>query len=304
VETSTLAFPMPHDVAPDIASLLARAARGADDDDTPASRSRRRGREIVLLRENGFSLDEIAERYEVSRERVRQILHANDGPAREEAEMARRRRMERQAAARITELLARWRAGDALAVIARDLSIPSTTCSKVIAQYATDMDRVARRTSLARTRGPSRKYSDRDIVDALVLVATELGEVPTPRQYGARTRELGLPSLPTVLNRTGGWKNALQAAGMHPTSPARNTRQPRWTEAECWRVLHRVVRDLGDVPSLRSYERLIADRADMPSSSTLRNRLGRWSAIVGHLTAAHAGALCSASAPVDEFRLT
>jgi hypothetical protein len=172
----------------------------------------------------------------------------------------------------------------------------------VIAQHATDMDRVARKTSLSRTRGRTAKYSDGDIVAALVHVAAELGEVPTPRQYSARTRELELPSLPTVLNRAGSWRNALRAAGMHPSSPARSARQPRWTETECWRVLHRVVRDLGEVPSLRTYERFIADRSDMPSSSTLRNRLGRWSAIAGHLTAARAGALCSASAPADEFR--
>jgi DNA-binding CsgD family transcriptional regulator len=290
------------DVAPcGVVSLLPRAAGSAVDDGTRASWSRRRARDIVRLRENGMSLDEIAERHEVSRERVRQILRANDGPAREEAELARRRRMERQAAARADELLGRWRSGDALGAIARDLGMSASTCSTVIARSATDMDRVARKTSIARKRRRT-KYSDDDIVDALVLVADELGEVPTPRRYDARARELGLPSLPTVLNRTGSWTNALRAAGMQRTAPARSTRQPRWTEAECWRVLYRVVRDLGEVPSLRTYDRLIAQHADMPSSSTLRNRLGRWSAIVGHLTAVHAGALCSASAPVDEFR--
>jgi transposase len=300
LQTSAHACPSPLDPAQDgVAALLAGLALDEADDGAPASRSRRRAREMVLLRTEGFSLDAIAARYDVSRERVRQILRANDGPARAEAETARRRRIERQAEARTEELLARWRAGAALGAIAQDLGIPSTACSTVIAQFATDMDRVARRTSITRARGSTPKYSDRDIADALVLVASELGEVPTPRQYSARTRELGLPSLPTVLNRAGGWTNALHAAGMHPTSPARIPRQPRWTEAECWRVLYRVVRDLGHVPSLRTYERFIADRSDMPSSSTLRNRLGRWSSIVGHLTAVRAGALCSASAPAS-----
>lgn len=271
-------------------------------DDTPLSRSRRRARDIVLLRESGFSLGEIAERYGVSRERVRQILHANDGPAREVAELARRRRLEREAEACIDELLARWRSGAPISAIARDVGMPSATCTAVITQHATDLDRVARRESLSRTRGRGPKYSDSDIVDALVRVATELGGVPTPRQYAARARELELPSLPTVINRAGSWRDALHAAGMRPSTPRRSARQPRWTETECWRVLHRVVRDLGEVPSLRTYERFIADRSDMPSSSTLRNRLGRWSAIVGQLAAAHAGGPRAGSAAVDEVR--
>jgi hypothetical protein len=286
-----------------VQSSLLKSAKLQDvDGGTPASRSRRRGREIVLLREDGFSLDEIAQRYGISRERVRQILLANDGPSRAVAEMARRRRIEREAHRRIEELLARWRSGEALGSMARDVGMPARTCSTMIARFASDMDRVARTTSLARARGQVPRYSDRDIVDAIVLVASELGEVPSPRQYSARTRELGLPSLPTVLNRTGGWTSALRAAAMQPTAPARKPRQPRWTEAECWRVLHRVVRDLGSVPSVRAYERFIADLPDMPSSSTVRNRLGRWSAIAGHLTAVRTGALCSASAPADEFR--
>jgi transposase len=280
-------------------ALLSDAKRNETDDDTPAARLRRRAREMVLLRREGFSLGEIAERYDVSPERVRQILQANDGPARAQAETARRRRVQRQAEARVGELLAEWRAGRELGAIARDLGIPSTACWTVIARFATDLDRVARRTSIARARGSTPKYSDRDIADALLLVASRLGDVPTPRQYSARTRELGLPSLPTVLNRAGGWSNALRAAGMHPASPPGNRRQPRWTEAECWRVLHRVVRELGEVPSVRAYERFVADRDDMPSSRTLRNRLGRWSLIVGYLTAIHSGALCSASAPVS-----
>lgn len=34
-----------------------------------------------------------------------------------------------------------------------------------------------------------------------------------------------------------------------------------------------------------SYERHASDRSDLPSSATVRNRLGRWSAIVTRLAA-------------------
>jgi len=47
---------------------------------TLAPGSLQRVREMAALRERGWSLDEIALRYGVSRERVRQILRAHGGP--------------------------------------------------------------------------------------------------------------------------------------------------------------------------------------------------------------------------------
>ena len=50
----------------------------------------------------------------------------------------------------------------------------------------------------------------------------------------------------------------------------------------------RSVAELGEIPTVLSYERHAADRADLPSSATLRNRLGRWSAITTQLAAERA----------------
>jgi transposase len=66
---------------------------------------------MALLREEGRSLDEIAVRFAVSRERVRQILRANGGPDSRDVADARRRRAEQQAQAHIEELLELWRTG-------------------------------------------------------------------------------------------------------------------------------------------------------------------------------------------------
>ncbi|HEV2775729.1 MAG TPA: sigma factor-like helix-turn-helix DNA-binding protein [Solirubrobacteraceae bacterium] len=73
--------------------------------------SLQRVRRMQALREHGWSLDEIALRFGVSRERVRQIMRAHGGPAPEDIADARRRRAEADAEARIDELLARWRSG-------------------------------------------------------------------------------------------------------------------------------------------------------------------------------------------------
>lgn len=262
---------------------------------TLAPGSLQRVREMTALREQGWSLDEIALRYGVSRERVRQILRANGGgpDARDVAE-ARRRRAEQQAEARIDELLALWRAGEQTGSAASSLGLQAVACRSTIARFATEVDHAARRASLAdaRERG-AQLYSDRDILVALTAVAARLGRVPSPKEYAALARELQFPSLPTVLNRMGGWTSAIHAAGMQPLGAAtkRRTRSRRWTDEACWAALRSVVSELGEIPTVLSYERHAANRDDLPSSATLRNRLGRWSAIATRLAAERALAL-------------
>ena len=128
-------------------------------------------------------------------------------------------------------------------------------------------------------------YSDRDIILALVSVSTRVGRVPSAKEYAAHARELNYPSLPTVLNRMGGWSNALRATGMDPVTAPTRARKRRWTDEACWKALRKVVRELGEIPTVLAYERHAAGRPELPSSATLRNRLGRWSSITTQLAA-------------------
>ena len=126
-------------------------------------------------------------------------------------------------------------------------------------------------------------YTDRDIILALTSVATRVGRVPSAKEYALHARELNYPSLPTILNRMGGWARALRAAGMQPISSPTRARTRRWTEEACWAALLEVVKTLDAIPTVVGYERHAAGRDDLPSSATLRNRLGRWSAIATQL---------------------
>jgi hypothetical protein len=49
--------------------------------------------------------------------------------------------------------------------------------------------------------------------------------------------------------------------------------------------LLRAADELGEIPSVLAYERFAAGRSDMPSSATIRNRLGRWSTLAARLAA-------------------
>jgi transposase len=255
-----------------------------DDDAAAAPGTPQRMRQMRALRERGHSLDEIALRFGVSRERVRQILRAHGAPDPELVADARRRRAAQLAEERIDELLVLWRAGAEPGGAASALGLQAAACRSTIARFATDVDKAARRASLSGTRG-AQTYSERDIVVALRAVAAGLGRVPIAKEYALLARGLELPSLPTVLNRMGGWTRAVRAAGMTPLGSPTTARPRRWTESACWSALRRVVDELGEIPTVLSYERHAAGRPDLPSSATLRNRLGRWSAISAQLAA-------------------
>ncbi|MGI9098368.1 MAG: homing endonuclease associated repeat-containing protein [Solirubrobacteraceae bacterium] len=261
----------------------AHTGAAAFDDSTLVPGSLQRVRQIAALREQGRSLDEIALRFGVSRERVRQILRAHGGPDPQDVGEARRRRVEQQTEARIDELLALWRAGEDLGSAASALGLQATACRSAITSFATEIDRAARKASLASSRAMAKTYSDRDIIVALTSVATRLGRVPTAKEYGVLARELECPSLATVLNRMSGWTNAVRAAGLTPASTPARTRSRRWTVEACWAALRHVVAELGEIPTVVGYDRHAADRTDLPSSATVRNRLGRWSAITSQL---------------------
>lgn len=246
--------------------------------------SLQRVRQMQALREHGWSLDEIALRHGVSRERVRQILRAHGGPEPQDIAHARRRRAEGQAEERVDELLALWRAGEQPRSAADKLGLQAAACRSTIERFATDVDRAARVAHMAGARR-AQTYSDRDIILALTSVATRVGRVPSAKQYATHARALNYPSLPTILNRMGGWAHALRAADMEPLGQPRRTRTRRWTEESCWAALLGVVEELGEIPTVLAYECHAAGRPDLPSSATLRNRLGRWSSIATQLAA-------------------
>jgi hypothetical protein len=270
--------PKPARQAADSRSLAAGSDHG------PAIRgSLPRASAMARLREQGHSLDEIALRFAVSRERVRQILRAHGGPDTRNVAEARRRRAEQRVEARVAELLALWRAGEELGRAASVLGLPTAICRDAIARYASELDRFERKASLARARDGATTYSDRDIIAAVSSMAARLGRVPSAKEYALLARELGLPCLTTVANRMGGWTKAVRAAGLIPVSVPARTRSRRWTAEACWAAMHRVTAELGQIPTVGGYDRHAAGRADLPSSETVRNRLGRWSTVTTRL---------------------
>ncbi|MDX6704605.1 MAG: Homing endonuclease associated repeat [Solirubrobacteraceae bacterium] len=168
--------------------------------------------------------------------------------------------------------------------MARKLGLQAGACRCTIERFATDVDHAARRVNMAGTR-TARTYSHRDIMLALTSASARLGCAPSAKEYAAVAREMELPSLKTVVNRIGSWSEAVMAAGLDRAAEPPRPRACRWTEQACWEALRHAVEELGEIPLVLAYERFTVARSDLPSSATIRNRLGRWSSLAARLAA-------------------
>jgi len=237
---------------------------------------------IVRLRKDGHTLAEIASRFGVTRERIRQLLRAAESSVDSEAVRSAQRS---EAARRVSdELLAGFRAGRESTEVAREHGVTVSAANQVIRELVTEADRAERSRSLGRRRGPGTTYSREELIGAVQEVASRVGRVPTSNDYSDQASRSGLPSLPTVTNRLGGWANAVRAAGMTPHVSARRNYERRWPEERCWLALQRIVTELGEVPTAEQYALLASADDDLPSLATVRNRLGRWSEVMAQLS--------------------
>ncbi len=144
--------------------------------------------EIAKLRAQGETLQAIASRFGLSRERVRQVLTSQRGAGAAVA-TARCARAERLAAQRRGAVLARWRRGASVAEIAREVGLSTRAARSVLARHADDADEAARRVALnRRSRAGVPRYSDAELVAAVARAGALLGEAPTAAEYARLAR--------------------------------------------------------------------------------------------------------------------
>jgi AraC-like DNA-binding protein len=264
--------------------------------------------EIAKLRAQGETLQAIASRFGLSRERVRQVLASQRNAASMDAAAVaavRRTRAEQLAARRRGAVLVRWRRGASVAEIAREVGLSTRAARSLLARHADDADEATRRLALnRRSRAGVPRYSDAELVAAVARAGALLGAAPTAAEYALLAREARLPSLSLIQSRIG-WSRALAATGLEsaprgprvaatilqgaapragPTdprgaAPAPGCRRRRWSEEACWEAVMRVAERVGHTPSIREYARASRGDPGLPSAATVSQRLGGWGAV-------------------------
>ena len=236
--------------------------------------------EMRKLYDAGGTLGEVAERFGITRERVRQLFRAHDLPTRSIAEAAalRRERLVNEHREQIFELID---AGVAPNEIAERLGISPQLVRDALRDDPSRR-RVAAFRRTAKTR-PKPKYSDEEVIECLRTASVELGGVLTTAEYTnyARTRRFPdgrpWPLHQTPFLRFGSWRGALQRAELEANPPSAIAGQRLFTREHCIDAILEVERELGHPPTAAEYERAAtASNGILPSLATVRHRCGGW----------------------------
>lgn len=231
--------------------------------------------DFVKMRGEGYSYREIGEKFDFSHERIRQIIA--DDPRVNSTRPSQVRRME--LAAKLKEFLLEH------GPIPRDELLAKFGINDRQLTYISSHDAdFPRHLIILARRSTTDQYSDTEIKVALQRVWAVL-ETTNPGQPGMshvmydRYRDVDNdPSPARLISRYDTWENVCKFAGV----PSGYTYRPKasyssaWTDDELFEILRRYIAEVsarGERPSYGRYDRVQRDYADMPSGTTMRNRL-------------------------------
>jgi hypothetical protein len=246
----------------------------------PAGAAAERAAAMVALHRGGWTLQQIGDRYGVTRERVRQILKGEGAAAAGGGAAARRRASVDAAAAEIRSWL-QLRGPVALSELYRVFSsepwsLPVPVIREAVADPSVPRALVLRGASPP--RGPKLVPGTFDGAAAVVAEVWAAAGRPTDgfskKEYDA-ARPAGVPASSSLAVRWR-WSELCAAAGVPANRARRSEYRPRWTDEELRDWFGRYVADAaasGGWVSFTGYTAWAADRPGAPSISTIRNRL-------------------------------
>ena len=235
---------------------------------------------IFAYYSSGATLQEVGDRYGISRERVRQILKAHGYPVRSVKQAAALHRANQFEMA--PQILALHRELGDPRQVAEQIGISQTTVREVVRAAGTANPLPA--STLRRKFGVTQKrYSDEELLQCVRTASQRLGGVLTTAAYSEFGRgrtlddERPWPSHQSLQLRFGSWREALQRAGLRANPPSAIAGQRIFEAGHCIDAVRHVAREVGHSPTAAEYDRAArASDGALPSLATVRHRLGGW----------------------------
>lgn len=238
----------------------------------------RRDQMMCDLRGKGLSLDEIGLQFDLTRERVRQIIEEAGGPsARDVREMKAQ-----DLASKIQQIQQK--------ISKEVLSNPGLTISE-IGERCSLSDSDVRKYLPANLKkltipvhsvehessNSQQKWTDEEILKSLKIAQTYVFPVTTSNYAElVRVGEVQGPSVPLIHNRFGGWAAACQKAGVEHGLTHREYNRI-WTDDDLLRFVGLYLIEPNSDGTFRGYEQWrLNDCEDAPSGALLRIRIGSW----------------------------
>lgn len=231
---------------------------------------------LRLYREGELSLEEIGERYDLTRERIRQIVAAAGEPPRSRGAVARRkaRKREQEQRERLTEDILRLREQMGNGRVAKQLGVSAELVRKVVQDHLNKYElRILH-------HGQGKRYEEGFMFDCLRRAAVEAGNPEGPistNEYDRIARRHGgWPTHQTFLLRWGRWGDACERAGLKTRNRGGGWRVDRISREACLDAVRFVRNEIGEIPGAQRYDREARKRPALPSMATVRNRCGGW----------------------------
>lgn len=234
----------------------------------------------------GSTLTSIGDYFDLTRERVRQILKKNGVVRRSAAEhaVASRERSIGQYAAQIDALFDEMRSIPKVVNEMKRYGVPA----RWVEQHLHP-----RRNECLRTHVVPQIWTNDAILEVLREASQGKGTVTIPsyqkwRKEGALVNGKRPPTHSIIAWRFGSWRNALASAGL-ANNPARRTYTRRWTKEDALRAVAIYVNqmnELGKRPTFNGYDIWSRSIEDVPSGAYIRLLTGMsWSQVLRSVTA-------------------
>jgi hypothetical protein len=234
-----------------------------------------RNREMVDLRSSGKSLEEIGEKFGITRERVRQILVKAGAPSFQEVKALR----ESIRADKLEEVknsaiqIASQHPNKTLDEIADELQVSPVELRRIMTSQELNLFARPLRTGV-------QKWSDQEIIETLREAATL--EFPLTVNAYSKLIEDGFlkgPSAARISQRFRSWQAACDLANVEAGSRTRPLDLSRWTDDDLYAAVIDYLQLPQSTGAATDYDSWAYGQDDVPSMGTLRNRLGSWNQI-------------------------
>ena len=241
---------------------------------------------IHSFRREGKALEEIGKYFGLSRERIRQILNHTDGPTYAQVQGLKKESDDEKRsllAHRVNDDI-RIHPGSTWEEIATRLSVSPlearTVASNELKVLVLGVERYDSEASNAR-----RVYA----IEALQHASTYAFPLTT-KKYSelVASKEVAGPSVPTIYNYFGSWRDACGAAGIECGEALRENYSSRWTDDDLLNFVYKYLTSPNASGSFDGYDKWVAETDGAPSGGTLRKRFKSWANIKNKALLTHA----------------
>ncbi|WP_091177627.1 sigma factor-like helix-turn-helix DNA-binding protein [Microlunatus flavus] len=233
--------------------------------------------EMLRRRLQGQTLDEIGLEFDLTRERVRQILKQHGGPSAKEvrnlrATQVRLTQVDRDAAA-TSEIRAALK--DSKPMSAEEVAeLTGLDAADVWRSWPRDLSHLR----LWGTGKITSRWTDAEILAALQEASTyEFPLTTTAYRELIRVGQVVGPSVPRIGQRFGSWSAACAEAGVVSGERPNRNYESKWSDEDLLKIVLTYLLDPQSPNSAHRFDDWRRQNApDGPSAQTLRNRFGSW----------------------------